>query len=119
MPFSQIKRAAWDGLSLYDRPTNPFQHYSNAFVAAAVPAYARKEVAATAAQASWNACPAADREEAIRDLRSRRRKRAASNLTSWVKVAKPKADAQREPLMQPPQILVRKCHLTRRVRKKI
>ena len=97
-----MKRGAWDGFCMYENAKNAYQHFANAHVAAH-PGAASKEKAAIAAciQEAWNACPAGAREQTTQDLRAQKRQKAASNLTMWVKVAKPKAQPQLEP--QQPQ----------------
>ena len=68
-------KRSWDGLRLYDHPIDPYQQYANAYVAAALPAYAHKGRAAKAAEVAWKACPETGRAQYVtpsyRDLTCR------------------------------------------------
>ena len=68
------------GWRLYDHPINSYQQHANAYVAAALPAYADKGRAARAAERLWKARPEREREQATRDLRARQR--VSFNLTA-------------------------------------
>ena len=60
-------------------------------MAAALPAYAHEGRAAKAVEVAWKACPETKREQATRYLQARKWQQNSSNLTAWVKNAKPKA----------------------------